>query len=119
MFCVMGSMEYSKHEDFITVYPKNITVDSKGNYVYPKEDKIGFFCKSISKKDILYFKGGFSIEKCSIIERVLTARKWYFDTKQQLPRKTKKKLISTRKRSKEYLKILIASMKNNHFELIN
>ncbi len=92
MFVVCDKIE--DKESYIVVHPKTET-NERGNVVYPKENKIGFYCKSLSKKDILKFKGGFNVEKCKKIERVMLARNWYFETGQNMPRKIKKNLIST------------------------
>lgn len=90
MFCIADKIDIKQKS--LTVYPKH-SIDSKGNVLYPKENAIGFYCKSMKKTDILKFKGGFNIEKCPLHERVVLARKWYFETKQNLPRKYKKKLL--------------------------
>lgn len=90
MFCILDKVDVKPNS--LTVYPKH-SIDSKGNVIYPKENTVGFYCKSIRKSDILKFKGGFNIENCQLHERVVLARKWYFETKQSLPRKYKKKIL--------------------------
>lgn len=84
-----------KKDGYIVVFPKT-SVNEKGTVIYPKENKIGFYCKSLALGSILYFKGGFNIEKCTIKERIIQARKWYKETNQNLPRKTKKTLLGTK-----------------------
>ena len=79
------------HKGFIVAYPQFEIIENK--IVYPKENKIGFYCKSLSWKDILKFKGGFNIEKCPQKEWQYIGRKWYFETNQKLPRNIKKKII--------------------------
>ena len=76
---------------FIIVYPKFEIVQNK--VVYSEENKIGFHCKTMNWKDILKFKGGFNIEKCSQKEWQKVGKKWYIENKIKLPRKLKKKII--------------------------
>jgi len=102
--------------NFIIVYPKT-DVDAKGNVIYPKDNKIGFYCKSLSKKEIMKFKGGFNVEKCEVYERITLARKWYFETGQRMPRKMKKNLISTEKRAQVFFKTFANTMLGNRFNV--
>ena len=77
---------------FIVVYSK-VSYNDKKEVVYPKENKMGFYCKTMQWKGILKFKGGFNIEKCSQEEWQKVGKKWYIETNQKLPRKIKKKII--------------------------
>jgi hypothetical protein len=114
MFCVCDKIE--RKENFIIVYPKT-DIDAKGNVIYPKENKIGFYCKSLKEKEIMKFKGGFNVEKCETPDRVILARKWYFETKQDMPRKMKKRLIATEKRAQDFLKLLCNPVLANRFNV--
>ncbi len=91
-WCVLGTIE--KKDGYSIVHPV-ITFTEKNEVVYPKENKMKFFGKSIKHSDIIIFKGGFGIEKCDKYERISIARKWYFETRQNMPRKIKKNLIGT------------------------
>ncbi len=91
-WCILGNME--KKIRYTIVYPL-LKFTDKNEVIYPKENKMKFFSKSINHSDILMFKGGFGIEKCNKSERITIARKWYFETNQNMPRKMKKNLIGT------------------------
>lgn len=57
------------------------------------ENKMGFQSKSMQWKQILKFKGGFNIEKCSKQEWQEVGKKWYKENNIKLPRKLKKKIV--------------------------
>src|SRR6185503_14081095 len=96
MFTICNKIE--QKPTHLIVYP--ITgFDTKGNVSYPVQNNISFYCKSMAKNGFLKFKGNFWVEKCLVHERVTLARNWYFATSQSLPRKTKKRLIGTKKNS--------------------
>jgi len=89
-----------KHKGFLVVYPELEIVSvlnpktkiMEEKIIYPKENKIAFYCKSIQEKDILKFKGGFNIEKCSQKEWQVIGKKWYVENGIKLPKKLKKKI---------------------------
>jgi hypothetical protein len=86
---------------FFTVFPKTdikkVEITEKNPYneqvVYPKENKIGFYCKNLKKSEILKFKGGFNYEIVPKKERQEFTRKHFFNAVKQMPRKIKKNLI--------------------------
>ena len=86
-----------KCDGFIIAYPESkvVVVDGNEKVIYPSENKIGFYCKSLQWKDILKFKGGFNIEKCSMEQWQIIGKKWYKENGIKLPRKLKKKIIGT------------------------
>lgn len=102
---------------FLVAYTPT-SVDEKGKVIYPPDNKTGVYSKSLMRSELITYKGGVTIESCEFHERITLARKWYFDSKQKLPRKTKKKLISTRKKARKCYELFVGSMNGNYYSII-